>query len=55
MDAKINPNEIIKANSRFLRGTLKQSVADNVTGALSPSDSILSRSPWALSANLPSG
>lgn len=43
MDAKINPNEIIKANSRFLRGTLKQSVADTATGALSPSDAQISK------------
>ena len=43
MDSKINPNEIIKAESRFLRGTLKQSIADPVTGALSPEDAQISK------------
>ena len=28
MDAEVNPNEGLKARSRFLRGTLQQSIAD---------------------------
>ncbi len=43
MDSPLNPNELIKANSRYLRGTLKQSVADTATGALSPEDAQLSK------------
>ena len=43
MDIKVNPNEIIKANSRLLRGTLKESVADPLTGALSPDDAQISK------------
>ena len=43
MDSQINPNEIIKANSGYLRGTLKQSIADDATGALSPDDAQISK------------
>lgn len=43
MDSKINPNEIIKAESRFLRGTLRESIVDPVTGALSPDDAQISK------------
>jgi sulfite reductase (NADPH) hemoprotein beta-component len=43
MDSPINPNELIKANSRYLRGTLKTSVADTATGALSPEDAQISK------------
>ncbi|MEJ2620624.1 MAG: assimilatory sulfite reductase (NADPH) hemoprotein subunit [Candidatus Thiodiazotropha sp.] len=38
MDIKLNPNELIKANSRYLRGSLKESIADQASGALSPDD-----------------
>ena len=34
----INDNERIKAESRYLRGTLKESMADALTGALAPDD-----------------
>jgi sulfite reductase (NADPH) hemoprotein beta-component len=43
MDSQVNPNEIIKANSRYLRGTLKESIADPVTGAVSPDDAQISK------------
>jgi sulfite reductase (NADPH) hemoprotein beta-component len=43
MDIKVNPNEQIKANSRYLRGTLKESIADQATGALSPDDAQISK------------
>jgi sulfite reductase (NADPH) hemoprotein beta-component len=43
MDIKVNPNELIKAKSRYLRGTLKQSIADQATGALSPDDAQISK------------
>ena len=43
MDKKVNPNELIKANSRYLRGTLKQSIADQVSGALSANDAQISK------------
>jgi len=43
MDSPLNPNELIKANSRFLRGTLEESMADQVTGALSPDDAQISK------------
>ena len=43
MDAKVNQNEVIKTASNFLRGTLKQSLADELTGALSPSDAQISK------------
>jgi len=43
MDAKVHENEIIKGNSNYLRGTLKQSMADELTGALDPADAQLSK------------
>jgi sulfite reductase (NADPH) hemoprotein beta-component len=43
MDIKVNPNEHIKANSRYLRGTLRESMADQATGALSPDDAQISK------------
>lgn len=43
MDSRLNPNELIKLNSRYLRGTLKESIADAVTGALSPDDAQISK------------
>ncbi len=43
MDSKLHPNEAIKRNSRFLRGSLKDSIADSVTGALSPDDAQISK------------
>ncbi|WP_305782151.1 assimilatory sulfite reductase (NADPH) hemoprotein subunit [Candidatus Thiodiazotropha endoloripes] len=43
MDIKLNPNELIKANSRYLRGTLKESMADQATGALSADDAQISK------------
>ncbi|MES9997920.1 MAG: assimilatory sulfite reductase (NADPH) hemoprotein subunit [Candidatus Thiodiazotropha lotti] len=43
MDIKLNPNELIKANSRYLRGTLKESMADQATGALSADDAQVSK------------
>jgi len=43
MDAPVNPNELIKARSRYLRGTLKESMADPLTGALAPDDAQISK------------
>lgn len=43
MDAKVNPNELIKANSNYLRGTLRESLADELTGALEPADAQISK------------
>ena len=43
MDTQVNPNELIKANSRYLRGTLRESIADPVSGALSPDDAQISK------------
>ncbi|MBL6999339.1 MAG: assimilatory sulfite reductase (NADPH) hemoprotein subunit [Gammaproteobacteria bacterium] len=43
MDIQLNPNEIIKAESNFLRGTLKQSIQDELTGALSAEDAQISK------------
>ncbi len=43
MDAKVNQNEIIKSESNYLRGTLKQSLKDELTGSLSPSDAQISK------------
>ncbi len=43
MDAKVNETEIIKARSDFLRGTLKESMADELTGALDPADAHISK------------
>ena len=43
MDAKVNETEIIKARSDFLRGTLQESMADELTGALNPADAHISK------------
>lgn len=43
MDIKVNENEIIKANSNFLRGTLEQSIRDDLTGSLTPEDAQVSK------------
>ncbi|WP_305782010.1 assimilatory sulfite reductase (NADPH) hemoprotein subunit [Candidatus Thiodiazotropha endoloripes] len=43
MDIKLNPNELIKANSRYLRGTLMESMADQATGALLADDAQISK------------
>lgn len=40
---ELHPNELIKARSQYLRGTLKDSVADPVTGALTPADAQISK------------
>jgi sulfite reductase (NADPH) hemoprotein beta-component len=38
LTGQLNDNERIKAGSRFLRGTLRESIADELTGALAPAD-----------------
>ncbi|MEW8683673.1 MAG: NADPH-dependent assimilatory sulfite reductase hemoprotein subunit, partial [Candidatus Thiodiazotropha endolucinida] len=43
MDIKLNPNELIKADSHYLRGTLIESMADQASGALSPDDAQISK------------
>lgn len=43
MDTEVNPNENIKARSRLLRGTLRQSIEDPLTGALPPEDAQISK------------
>ncbi len=43
MDIKVNENETIKAESNFLRGTLQQSIRDELTGSLSPADAQISK------------
>ncbi len=43
MSEQPNENEIIKINSRLLRGSLKQSMADDATGALAPDDAQISK------------
>ncbi|MEW8083659.1 MAG: assimilatory sulfite reductase (NADPH) hemoprotein subunit [Candidatus Thiodiazotropha endolucinida] len=43
MDIKLNPNELIKADSHYLRGTLVESMADQASGALSPDDAQISK------------
>ncbi len=43
MDQQVNENEIIKLRSHYLRGTLEQSLKDNITGALSPDDAQVSK------------
>ena len=43
MDSELNPTEGIKARSRFLRGTLRESIADPLSGALSPDDAQISK------------
>ena len=43
MDAKVNETEVIKARSNYLRGTLRESMADALTGALDPADAQISK------------
>ncbi len=43
MTTQLHPNETIKAQSHFLRGTLAKSIADDFTGALDPADAQLSK------------
>ena len=43
MSSNINEVEHIKIRSDFLRGTLKQSLADKITGALAPDDAQISK------------
>lgn len=43
MDAKVNEAEIIKARSDGLRGTLRASLADELSGALHPDDALISK------------
>ncbi|WP_369160523.1 assimilatory sulfite reductase (NADPH) hemoprotein subunit [Candidatus Thiodiazotropha sp. LNASS1] len=43
MDIKLNPNELIKADSSYLRGTLRESMSDQASGALSPDDAQISK------------
>ena len=43
MDTKVNDVERIKAHSQFLRGTLEESLADGLTGALHPDDTQISK------------
>ncbi len=38
MDSKLNPNEFIKLNSQYLRGTIRESLADPLSGTLSADD-----------------
>lgn len=38
MDSKVNENELLKASSNFLRGTLVESLKDELTGAIAESD-----------------
>ncbi|HEY3849881.1 MAG TPA: assimilatory sulfite reductase (NADPH) hemoprotein subunit [Steroidobacteraceae bacterium] len=40
---ELNPNERIKHGSRFLRGTLMETLADPVTGAVSEADGLLTK------------
>ncbi len=41
--AELHPNERLKLESRYLRGTLEESIADPVTGAVRESDTQLSK------------
>ncbi|MBK5964155.1 sulfite reductase subunit beta [Thiocystis minor] len=43
MTTQLHPNEDIKARSRFLRGTLAESLADDLTGAFAPADAQISK------------
>ena len=43
MSSNVNQVEHIKARSNFLRGTLEQSLADTITGALAPDDAQISK------------
>ncbi|GAB1717179.1 MAG: hypothetical protein NTAFB05_22210 [Nitrobacter sp.] len=38
---KLGPDETLKANSDYLRGTIKQSLADEITSAVAASDAKL--------------
>ncbi|WP_373506696.1 assimilatory sulfite reductase (NADPH) hemoprotein subunit [Thiocapsa sp.] len=43
MSAPIHENELLKARSNYLRGTLRESLADALTGAISPDDTQISK------------
>ncbi len=43
MNAPLHENELIKRRSHFLRGTLKESMADALTGAISAEDTQISK------------
>lgn len=43
MTATTHPNEGIKLRSNFLRGTLRESLVDELTGAMSPEDTQISK------------
>jgi len=43
MNTKVNENELIKARSNFLRGTLEEGLADGLTGAFAPDDTQISK------------
>lgn len=43
MNSNVNEVERIKARSNFLRGTLKASLSDTITGALAPDDAQISK------------
>ncbi len=43
MESKLSENERIKAASKYLRGTLEQSLADGMTGSLSEADTQISK------------
>ncbi len=43
MDTEVSENELIKAGSNYLRGTLEQSLNDELTGALAPADAQISK------------
>ncbi|MGB5834217.1 MAG: assimilatory sulfite reductase (NADPH) hemoprotein subunit [Thiohalocapsa sp.] len=43
MDAKVNENELIKARSRRLRGTLAEILSDELTAAIDPADTQISK------------
>lgn len=40
---ELHPNERLKANSRFLRGTIEQGLADPITGAFAEADTQLTK------------
>ncbi len=43
MDSKLHPNELIKLNSQYLRGTISEGLADPLSGTLSADDTQLSK------------
>lgn len=43
MEANLHENETIKGNSNFLRGSLRESIGDELSGALHPADAQLSK------------